>query len=235
MMRTRLLLPWEKKYCIVCPKCGGRIETRAIWFWEKQNSKSIQLQFCHALSSEFLEKIPVLSENDWKSWQRWSIMGMDLRDSRGASHEELYDAFFKIENGLPKILNKYGIFALIYFFNMTELKVLFLFLSLPSKCPLQVFFMQVMGISRSYVSTILKELRIWRLIEAYKAGETRKGRARGRQLIYNLADEARRILDEDLRNYDFFRSAVIETVSPVAQEFSNYRWRKDLVNGTKEI
>lgn len=228
MGEKHFVFPWEKEYCIVCPKCGGTIETKPLWFWEKQNSTSIQLQFCHALSSEFLEKIPVLSENDWKNWQRWSIMRMDLRDYfRGPSREELYDAFFKIENGLPKILNKYGIFALIYFFNMTELKVLFLFLSLPGKCPIQVFFQQVMGISRSYVLTILKKLRIWQLIEAWKPQV--KGRAQGRQLAYRLSDNARKVLDEDLRNYHFFRDAVVETISQFAEQFPTYPWRKDLV------
>lgn len=202
MRKKRFLFPWQKEHVIVSPKCGGRIETQPLWLWEKQNSKLLQRRFCHALDSELLEKIPVLSENDRKSWQRWVGIEMDLRYYRlGLRPRNELDTFFEIENGLPKILNKYGIFALIFFFNVTELEVLFLFLGLKGSCPFQAFFQQVMGISRSYVSTILKKLRSWRLIEVYKPQV--KGRAQGRQLAYYLSDKARETLEEDLRNYHF--------------------------------
>lgn len=234
MVRKRFLLPWQKKYIIVCPKCGGKIETRPLWFWEKRSNKldELQLQFCHVIDSEFLEKIPVLSENDWKSKQRWDAMWKELRDEFGRMrpYEELED-MFKIEKGLPKIFSKYGIFAPIPFFTGSQLETLFLFLCLePGHCPKQVWFQLVMEISRSYVSTILKKLQRWGLIQAWRApARAVRGRARGRQQMYELSDGARKILDQDLRNYDFFRDAVIQTVGPIAERSPTYHWRKDLV------
>ena len=231
MVRKRFLLPWQKKYIIVCPKCGGRIETRPLWFWEKRNDKlgKLQLQFCHVIDLEFLEKIPVLSENDWKSKQRWDAMLEELTDEFGRMrpYEELED-MFKVEKSLPKIFSKYGVFALIPFFTGSQLEAVFLFLCIePDYRAKPIWFQIVMEISRSYVSMILKKLFSWRLIQAWKAPAM--GRARGRQLAYALSDEAREILDEDLRNHDFFRDAVIQTVGPVAGKLPDYHWRKDLV------
>ena len=229
MRKKQFLFPWQKQYVIICPKCGGRIETQPLFPLEKRSSKFLQHRFCHALDSELLEKIPVLSENDQKSWGKWIGIEMDLRDYRFGlrPRAELYDMFFKIENGLPKIVNKHGIFALFFFLNRTELEVLFLFLGLKRSCPLQAFFKQIMGISRSYVSTILKKLASWRLIEAWKPQV--KGRAHGRQLAYRLSDRARETLEEDMQNYDFFRNIVAETIGHIAKEFPAFPWRKGLV------
>lgn len=110
----------------------------------------------------------------------------------------------------------------------TELKALFLLLSLePDIFVKQAYFRKTMGISTAYVSTILKKFLSWGLIQAGKVSV--KGRAHGRQLAYILADEARKILDQDLQNYNFFREAVIETVTPIAERFSTLGWRRDLV------
>jgi len=238
-MERRFLYPWEKTFVIVCPECGGRIETRPLWSWEKRDDKLKKLQrwFCHVIGSEFLEKIPVLTEVDWKSKQRWDAFQKNLaddfrREKTGRGPQDV----FKIENGVTKIsveylrdlFSKYGIFALIHFFNKTELEMLFQFLDFePDKWLYQVLFRRTMGISRSYVSTILKRLLGWRLIGAWKTSV--KGRARGRQLVYTLTDEAREILEQDLRNHDFFRDAVLETVGPIADRFPKYSWRKDLL------
>ena len=231
MGEKRFVFPWEKKYCIVCPKCGGRIETRAIWFWEKQKREldRLQLWFCHALDSEFLKRIPELSENDWASKQRWDGMLNDLTDDFGRMkpYEELKKTLFRTENGLLMLFLEYGIFALILRFTKREIETLFLFLCIPGKCPFQVWFQKVMEISRSYVSTILKELQSYGLIEAWKAPV--EGRAKGRQVAFAMKEKARQILEKDLRKHDFFREAVVETVKPIAEKFPKYPWRKDLI------
>jgi len=212
--------------------CGGRIETYPLSPKEKQDSELLRRRFCHAPDSELLEQIPVLSENDQRArWQKWLRIKMDVDRCRfGSNPRHELAKLFEIEDGLPKIVNEYGIFALIYFFNMTELKVLFLFLGLKDGYPRQIFFQYVMRISRSYVSTILNKLKRWRLIEAWKPPV--KGRAHGRQLTYGLSDKARERLEEDLRTYDFFRSAVAETVSQTAETFPKLPWRKDLLKTT---
>lgn len=234
-MKKRLLLPWEKKYTIVCPKCGGKVETYPLWHWQKRSDKLEELQrdFCHALDSEFLEKIPVLTQNDWESKQKWDAFRKDLtydfagyRFALTRPYEETKD-LFTIQNGLPKIFLKHGIFALIGLFTETELKILFLFLCLePNKCPKQVWFKIVADISRSYVSTILKKLSEWRLIKAWKTQT--KGRASGRQLAYTVNEEVRKILDQNLREHEFLRESMLRSVKPIVQMHTKVPWRKDI-------
>jgi len=230
MAEKRFLLPWERKYTIACPKCGGRIETLPLWYWERQPDKTNELQarFCHAMDPEFLERVPVLTENDWQSKQRWSAFLNDLKNGFGVAKTSDGQDLLTIKNGLPEIFSKHGIFSLIPFFTETELKALFLFLCIePGIAVKQVWFQIVMEISRPYVSTILKKLFDWRLILALKGfGE---GKARGRQLVYTLTDDARKTLDQDLQNHTFFHEAVVQTVRPIVERFSTYSWRKDLV------
>ncbi len=228
-MKKRLLFPWEKKLTIVCPKCGGKIETSPLWFWEKQADKIQQLQFrfCHAAHSGFIEQIPVLSENDWKGKQKLDDFRREFVDESGKRkpNEDL-EHLFVVDKGPPQIFLKHGIFALIQFFTETELKALFLHLCLNAG-PMPVFFEKTMLISKSYVCTILKKLGKWRLVQPlhYPA----KGRAGGRQLVYAFADQARKILDQDLQDYDFVREAVAEMVKPAMERMPNLEWRKDLL------
>jgi len=86
--------------------------------------------------------------------------------------------------------------------------------------------MSGLQISRSHASAIIKKLRNWRLLTTYKGGG--KGRARGRQLVYALNDEARRILEQNLKEMDFLREAVIQTSKAATEKSPSFPWRKDL-------
>jgi hypothetical protein len=55
-----------------------------------------------------------------------------------------------------------------------------------------------------------------------------KGRAQGRQLAYEVTEDARKILDEDLRENDFFRIIVMETLRHCTEMNPGSFWRKDL-------
>lgn len=223
------LYPWERLYVIVCPKCGGRIETHPLWKKSDDWLKGFQQRFCHVLDREFLEKIPVLTENDRESYQRFLVLETELGNHYIQKNlGEDPSSLFTIESGVLKIFSKHGIFALINFLSKTELGMIFLFLGVePDQWLSQVWFQVVMEISRSHVSTILKKLLVLRLIQAGKPSSV-KGRARGRQLVYQLSDKARKILEEDLKNHSFFRKAVIETIDPIADRFPMFHWRKDL-------
>jgi len=113
IIKRHLLLPWQKKHTVICPKCGGKIETRPLWYWEKQTDKLQELQhhFCHALDPEFLEKIPVLTENDWKSKLAWDAFRKDLVNDFGRlkPDNEIEDMLI-VRNGPPKIFVKHGSF-----------------------------------------------------------------------------------------------------------------------------
>lgn len=229
-MKKRLLFPWEKEFTIVCPICGGKTVTTPIWFWEKQADKIARLQsrFCHAAHSGFIEQIPVLSENDLKSRQKRDDFWKELDDESGkAKPYEDVKYLFIADKEPPQIFLKHGIFALIWFFTETELKALFLFLSMDGGGPKPVFFEKTMQISKSYVCMILGKLRKWKLAQPYRYPA--KGRAGGRQLVYTLTDQARRILDQNVQDHDFVRKALVEMVKPIAERMPNLGWRKDLL------
>jgi hypothetical protein len=170
----------------------------------------------------------VLSENDVKCAQKLKGFRREFVDERGEKRtEESIKALFTTGKGPPEIFLRHGAFPLLVFFTETCLKVLYLFLCLdPTQRPYQKFFLKCMKTSEANISTIIKELRKWKLVEAFKAGV--KGRANGRQLCYGLSTVARQRLDKDLMECDFFRETVRRTVRPIALCFSELHWRKDL-------
>jgi predicted transcriptional regulator len=228
MMVKEFEAPWLVKHTVVCPRCGLREETFALWPWEKEPDKIglLQLRFCHWLDPEFLELIPVLTENDLNSNKRMDEFREYFRETWN-SRSEAGQMLFSI----PEAFRKYGVIALIFLrgpiVRDMDLKAISLFLCLEKNALTQVALMGMLNVSRSYASTILKRLLSWRFISAYKLKV--KGRAHGRKLAYVMDDEVRGLLEKDLAEHDFFRQAVVQVVRPIAEAFSGVAWRKDIL------
>jgi len=221
--------PWLIKHTVVCPKSGFKEETVPIWPWQKQPDKipELQLRFCHKLDADFLEIIPVLTENNWKSKQKMDEFQEYLK--------EKWDAKPQTENlvlEMPEVFQKHGIIGLIGLslrglVRDSDLKMISILLCYETTGVFkQVGLQKMLDMSRSYVSMILKRLRGWNLVRAYKVNV--KGRAHGRQLGYALDSEARKRLNQDLAEHDFFREAVVQVVKPFVEAFPDIDWRRDI-------
>jgi hypothetical protein len=230
MKKKRFLFPWQTEFTLTCPHCNEKIQTLPLWPWESVEDKIRELQpsFCHRIDPSLMRQAPVLTENDVKSKSKFGEFGREMFDEHGELRPyETAKPLFDARNGPPEIFLKHGIFPLLYFFREAELTVLYLFLCLdPTQLAFQQLFLRARFISRAYVSTILKKLVAWKLVDSHRANV--KGRARGRQLCYDLSDAARQRLDKDLLEFDFFRETVRKIVRPIALSFPRIPWRKDL-------
>jgi predicted transcriptional regulator len=215
---------------VVCPICGPT-ETFPIWPWEKQPDKIPELQrrFCHKLDAYFLEAIPVLTENNWKSKQRMAEFEEYMRERRNAQPETEKPVL-----NMQEVFQKHGIIGLISLslygrVRDSDLKTISILLCYESARDgfTQVGLQKMLDVSRSHVSTILKRLRGWNLVSAYRANV--KGRAHGRQLAYALDSETRKRLNQDLAEHDFFREAVVQVVKPFVEAFPGIDWRRDIL------
>jgi len=206
--------------------------TGPIWSWQKRPDalQELQLRLCHTLDLEFLERIPVLTMNDWECKQKMDECLGDFQSRIEAASPETG----KVAVGVREAFQKHGIFALIILAKNEDLKVISLFLCLePDRYSSQRWLQAMLKISRSYISTILRRLREWGLIKAYKTNV--KGRARGRQLLYMLDAEVRRLLDQNLKDCDFFCEAVVQTVKPIAETYTEVNWRKDVLWPDRQV
>lgn len=189
----------------------------------------LQPFFCHKIDSELVNQVPVLAENDWIAKQKLTEYLNEFMDEKGGAKTwEAIKHLYTVEKGPPEIFLKHGIFPLIYYFNIQELKALFLVLCLePQLYVKPQFFIRLMQIKRSYVSAILKKCTKWRFFVRYRDKDA-QGRARGRQLLYGFNPDVRARLDKDLSDFDFFRDEVKKTIRPTALHVSEIPWRKDL-------
>ncbi|MGD0496751.1 MAG: helix-turn-helix domain-containing protein [Candidatus Bathyarchaeia archaeon] len=227
MTRKEFCPPWLIKHTVVCPICGPT-ETFPIWPWERQPDKISELQrrFCHKLDVDFLEMIPVLTANNWKSKQRMDEFEEYMREIRNAQPQTEKPVL-----NMQEVFQKHGIIGLIGLslygrVRDSDLKTISILL-----CHEKLYFTQsglkkILHVSKSQVSTILKRLREWNLVTADRADA--KGRARGRQLAYALDSEAFRRLNQDLAEHDFFREAVVQVVTPIVEAFPGVNWREDI-------
>ena len=142
-MKKRFLLPWEKKHAITCTECGGKIETRPLWHWQKQDDaiRALQPGFCHRIDSMLIGQIPVLTENDWKSKLKFDEFLKEFEDEYGRARPyEAVKHLFVADEGPPEIFLKHGIFPLLRFLTERELEALYLLLCLePGNAVKQVF------------------------------------------------------------------------------------------------
>jgi predicted transcriptional regulator len=220
--------PWLIKHTVACPKCGFKEETAPIWPWQKQPDKIPELQrrFCHKLDADFLEAIPVLTENNWKSKQRMDEFEEYMKERRNAQPQTE-----KPMLNMQEVFQKHGIIGLIGLslygrVSDSDLKTISILLCHEKLCFTQIGLQKMLDVSRSQVSTILKRLRGWSFVTAGRADA--KGRARGRQLAYALDSEALRRLNQDLAEHDFFREAVVQVVTPIVEAFPGINWRRDI-------
>jgi hypothetical protein len=196
--------------------------------------RELQLFSCHKIDSSLMKQLPVLTDNDFECKQKLEEFQKDLRNGSGQEEaENNRKRLFSNEKGPPEAFLRHGIFPLLFCFSETELKILYFLLCLePLHFVFQRLFIRSMPISRSHVSTILKKLRLWKLVWCFRAeaadSASVAGRARGRQLIFGISDSARSRLDKDLWEMDFFREEVTRTIRPIALSFSHIHWRKDL-------
>lgn len=217
--------PWLVRHVLTCPECGGKVEILPIWPWEKQPDKLRERQphCCHSHDPDFFERIPVLTENNWKS-----KLALDEFDKEMYKRMESDPEKGKAIITVSEDFQKYGIFMLISSFKDIELKVVSLFLCLePEDVFTQANLQKMLPISRSHISGVLKQLQIHGLVEFCRGNV--KGRARGRQLVYWLSEGARKRLEQDLKEHDFFREATFQTVQPYADAYSMFDWRKDML------
>lgn len=220
--------PWLIKHTVVCPKCGFKEETVPIWPWQKQPDKipELQLRFCHKLDADFLEAIPVLTENNWKSKQRMDEFEEYMKEKWNARPQN--------ENlilHMSEVFQKHGIIGLISLSRVglvrdSDLKTISILLCCETGVFKQAGLQKMLDVSRSHISTILTRLRGWNLVSAYKVNV--KGRAHGRQLGYALDSEAHKRLNQDLAEHDFFREAVAQVVKPFVEAFPDIDWRRDI-------
>jgi predicted transcriptional regulator len=221
--------PWLIKHTVICPKCGLRVETVPIWPWQKLPDRipELQLRFCHKLDADFLEAIPVLTENNWKSKQRMDEFEEYMKERRNAQPQTEKPVL-----NMQEVFQKHGIIGLISLslygrVRDSDLKMISILLCYEAVGFKQVGLQKMLDVSRSQVSTILTRLRGWHLVSAYRADV--KGRALGRQLVYALDSEARKRLNEDLAEHDFFREAVVQVVKPFVEAFPDIDWRRDIL------
>jgi len=230
MIKKRLVFPWEIRHTITCPECGGKIVTQPLWHWEKQEDKIRELQpfFCHRIDSTLIQKIPVLTENDWLAKQKLTEFANEFVDDKGqAKPPDATEHLLTTKDGPPQIFLKHGIFPVIASFTETDLKALFLILCLETGYSVkQAFFRETMQISPSYASMILKVFAKWKFVVVYPWRA--KGRARGRLSGYSLRVEVRARFEKDLSDFNFLRNEVKKTVRPIALCFREKPWRKDL-------
>lgn len=220
--------PWRVRHVLACPECGGKVKIFPIWPWQKQPDKLRELQphCCHSHEPDFFKRIPVLTENNWKS-----KLALDEFDKEIYGRMESGPEKGKATITVSEDFQKYGIFVLIFFLKDIELKVVSLLSCLePGYGFTQVNFRMMLSISRSHISGVLKLLRVYELVDAYHGNA--KGRARGRQLVYLLSDKARKRLEQDSKEHDFFREATFQTVQPYADAYSMFHWRRDILTKT---
>jgi predicted transcriptional regulator len=222
--------PWLIKHTVVCPICARPTETFPIWSWEKQPDKIPELQrrICHKLDADFLEMIPVLTENNWKSKQRMDEFEEYMREIRNAQPQTERPVL-----NMQEVFQKHGVIGLIGLLRYgrvrdSDLKTISILLCYEREGAAftQVGLKQMLHVSKSQVSTILKRLREWNLVTADRANV--KGRARGRKSVYALDSEARKHLNQDLAEHDFFREALVQVVTPIVEAFPEINWRKDI-------
>jgi DNA-binding MarR family transcriptional regulator len=170
-----------------------------------------------------LERIPVLTENNWKSKQTLDEFDKEIRKRMEAGPQIGKATITVFED-----FQQYGVFVLIYFLKDVQLKIVSVLLCLQPEYGFTQFnFQKMLSISRSHISGVLKVLQVYRLVNAYPGNV--KGRARGRQLVYSLSDKARDRLEQDLKDHDFFREAIVQTVQPFAEAYNMFHWRRDFL------
>jgi hypothetical protein len=226
---NKFILPWLRKQKIQCPKCNGIIEIYPLLPGQENSLNDLEEEICHKINPQLLYLLPKLSEADRRSREVWISYGHEFPhmvknwkiNLKYLTKEE------QTENTIALV--KYGIFPLIDVLSFTELIALFLLWCLEDKVTVKpIWLVDVIGLSRARISGILKTLKLWAQVTVYYCPSA-KPKARGRQRTYSISDSARKILNDDFKDYLFLREFVKNYIWPFIKSKPNYPWRKDLL------
>jgi predicted transcriptional regulator len=230
MIREHFVYPWDEMHTVFLPKCNGTIKMLPLVPGEEaKDLERLEYTYGIKIDAELLAKLPKLSEADCKSRQKCLLCQAELLYPTGVPkpYEEI-KWFYTTKDGLLEGFRRHGIFVLVPFHRKTDLKALFLLLSLERNMSAEpLWLMEALGLSAARVSGILKMLKEWGLVKDC-IGDGVKGRARGRQRFFFVSEKAREVLDRDLQNHVFFRNWVLDVVGLVAKRHPATQWRKDL-------
>ena len=234
MIKKHFILPWFRRHVVVCPKCGGTIKMfPRVPGEETKDLALLEHTICHKIDPELLAKLPMLSEVDCVSRQKWLSYRAERHKLTGESKtDEEFTELLARDKFFPSYFVKHGIFVLLDILSATSIEALLLLLAEGEDVRvISIWFRTTMGLSAASVSGIVKELKRWGLL-IYGPWPEAKGRARGRLTLYKINPSARIVLNWDLQNQAFFHSFVMDIAGPVVEKYPQFHWRKDLF-GTK--